>query len=147
MQHLILARHGHDNADRISSLGQQQMEALAERLETTLEGKSVLILSSTTSRAQESSIILSQRFNAPIEAFDVLWSESSHPENMDGALQLIDEHADKADVLLVVTHYEYVKDFPAHYGRNRLGVTFPSKLIDKGRAWVIDIEKKQIQCF
>jgi phosphohistidine phosphatase SixA len=147
METLILVRHGHDIDDRISALGTGEMNALCDRLAHTVQsGGSVLILSSVTQRAQDSADVLAKRFGAPVETFEVLWSENAHPENMAGALALIREHERRADILMVVTHHEYVKDFPAYYGREELGVTFPSKLIDKGRAWIISKTDKRIQC-
>lgn len=143
---LILVRHGHDANDRISETGRAQIQSLRERIASLVASKTVYILSSPTRRALDTADMLSDRLNAAIDLYDVLWSENDHPMNMEKALELIRAFEAKVDVLVVVTHYEYVKDFPAYYGRNVLGVTFPSKLIDKGRAWVIDVEKKQIQC-
>lgn len=145
MDTLIIARHGHDNGRYLSETGQAQISRLCDRLLPDMNG-SVLVLSSTTDRARESAEIIAKAFSAEIELHKVLWSENDHPMDLDGALAVIREREPRADVIVVVTHYEYVVDLPAHYATKVLGGSnFPRKLIDKGQAWVIDCDEKTIK--
>ncbi len=144
MKRLIIARHGHDIGGRLSTDGEGQISRLCDRLELDVNG-SMLVLSSVTDRARESAEAIAKRFSGEIELHKVLWSENNHPMDLDGALAVIRERENRADVILVVTHYEYVVDLPAHYGMQVLGSTFPRKLLDKGQAWVIDVAEKSIK--
>ena len=48
------------------------------------------------------------------------------------------------EVLIVVTHYEYVIDFPEYIGANMLDTSFRSYVIEKGEVWVSGCEAKTL---
>jgi phosphohistidine phosphatase SixA len=146
MRRLIIVRHGDYGEDyHLSQYGIEQITLLSTMLKATTNGESIAILSSVATRAVDSAKILGKAFGVPFEEHDVLWSENRHPENLQEALELVRSKKDCADVLVLVTHLEYVYLFPNHFGKEELGVTsFPRREIGKGTAWDIDCEAKTI---
>ncbi len=143
MKSLIVVRHGHYKADdHLSKRGTEQIRALHARLKERIGNASVCILSSTKDRASESAQILADLFGVSFTEHEVLWSEASHPMDSDAAIALIQEHADQADFLILVTHFEYTRWFPEDYGEDVLGANFRGQEIEKGDACHIDCEAK-----
>ncbi|MDD5043709.1 MAG: histidine phosphatase family protein [Patescibacteria group bacterium] len=143
MDKLIIVRHGdYDSGAHLSNLGCEQMKALAEKLKTVVNGSSVCILTSPIGRALESAEILNSVFNVGCEQHKVLWSESRHPEDFPVALDLVRSHKDRAEVLILVTHYEYAEGFPRYFAKEELDVQLRSESIQKGEALVIDCQQK-----
>ena len=147
MKRLIVVRHGEygDNGG-LNTNGQAQIDALADRLHRLIDRASVLILSSTAVRARESAKILAKAFGGGIiEDYEVLWSESRHPEDLPAALALVKSRQDLADVIILVTHLEYTELLPAYFCRMVLDIHRPSQSLRNGRAWVIDCELKTLE--
>lgn len=139
MKQLIVVRHGECGQDnRLNYRGYAQMVALAGKLKPFINGESVLIITSPTDRTRESARILGTAFGSEIEEYEVLWSENSHPEDFPGALELVRSQRDKADVLILVTHYEYTEGFPEFFAKEELEVKLHAREIKKGEALVID---------
>lgn len=145
MKQLIVVRHGqYGHDDRLNDRGRTQIGALADKLKSLMNGATVMILTSTVDRARESAEILSSAFGVGFEEHEILWSENSHPEDLPGTLELVRSRKDNADVLVLVTHYEYVKEFPSYFAREELGTSMHSGLIEKGEAWVLDCLQKTL---
>lgn len=138
MKQLIVVRHGQYGYDgRLNDCGRVQIGALADKLRSLINGVTVMILTSTVDRARESAEILGSAFGVGFEEHEILWSENSHPEDLPGTLELVRSRKDNADVLVLVTHYEYVEEFPSYFAREELGTSMHSRLIENGEAWVI----------
>lgn len=146
MQRLIIVRHGeYGGNDRLSEYGKEQITQLGEKLKATVNGGRVVILSSVAARAVDSAEILGKTFGVEFEQHDVLWSENRHRENLPKALELVRSKKDDADILVLVTHLEYVERFPSYFGEEELGnPSFPHREISKGTAWDIDCNQKTI---
>ena len=145
MEKLIVVRHGHyARDDKLSDRGRAEMAALAEKLKLHLDGLAVVILTSTADLARQSAEILGDFFVVDVEAHEVLWSEEIHPEDFAGALKLVKSFEHMADVLVLVTHYEYVERFPAYFAREEWKVSRESHLIGNGHAWVLDCSEKTL---
>lgn len=145
MKKLILVRHGEYGwNNQLTDYGRQQIASLSEQLKPHVNGASLLILSSVAPRASESAEILGSAFGVGTEEHDVLWSENQHREDLPAALELVRSKKDVAEVVMLVTHLEYVCDFPNYFGQHELGVSFQYQEISKGTAWVIDCEQKTI---
>lgn len=141
MQHLIIVRHGNYDAElKLSGSGRKQMEVMAGKLEPFHIGE-VRLISSTADRAVESAGVFGAAWDLRIRAYDVLWSQQSHPENLPEALKLIRANMD-ADTLVVVTHLEYTEELPPYFGKHELKTTFPRGNIEKGEAIVIGYVNK-----
>ena len=144
MKQLILVRHGDYFGNSLSGYGRNQIKLLASKLKPFINGHSVAILTSTAGRACESADILGSFFGVDYEQHEVLWSENRHRENFVEALNLVRLNKNKADTLILVTHYEYVQKFPRYFAEKEMNVHFSSRLIGKGEAWVIDCQQKKI---
>ncbi len=144
MRYLITARHGQDDGTNLTVGGRQRVAKLAEEIRALIGDARTLVLSSTTDRARQSSEILGAVLCAEFELHEVLWSQASHPEDFEKTLELVRNKKDRAEILVLVTHYEYVAGFPAYFARKELETTLRSRLIEKGQAWVIDCENKSI---
>lgn len=144
MQRLILIRHGvYGYDDRLNETGRQQMNEIAKKLQPTLNGGRVALLTSVAARARESADIIGKLIGVEPEEHDVLWSENRHRENLPKALELVRSKKDVVDVLILVTHLEYTERFPRYFAQEELGGgTFPHREVAKGEAWDIDCEQK-----
>lgn len=148
MNKLIIVRHGeYGPDDRLNSRGRAHIEKLSNNLKQLIGDETVLILSSIAVRAVESAEIIAAALGVEFEKFELLWSESMHPEDFPGAYKLIQERKEGADVLIVVTHLEYANYFPSHFARMEWG---SEKYIDieddveKGEAVIIDCIKQTL---
>ncbi|HOX41057.1 MAG TPA: hypothetical protein PK263_02590 [bacterium] len=147
MKTLVVARHGsYGDSGTLSALGKSQMDELASSLRAILAGQQVRFLSSTALRAKESTERLIEKCGAEIPAtfHELLWSESGHPENLPGALDLIKSECDGADVVVLVTHLEYAEQFPNFFCRKELGMPYRYTETEKGQAWVVDCEQRTL---
>ncbi len=140
MKILIVARHGEYVSDELDDRGKRQIADLVEKLSPIVGDREPLILSSTAGRAVESAEIIADHFNTSFDQHDVLWSENRHREDLPAALELVRLHQDETEVMILVTHLEYVERFPPYYGQEELEIYLDSKAILKGKAWVIDCE-------
>lgn len=150
MRHLIIVRHGdYGNDHHLDGLGRRQINNLAELLQGFTRDMHVRILTSTADRARESAEILLytlgvRALSITSKEHEILWSERSRPEDLAGTLALVQTQATSAEVLILVTHREYVESFPGYFLREVLGVDQPSRLIEKGEAWVIDCKAETL---
>jgi phosphohistidine phosphatase SixA len=137
---LLVVRHGDYNEGgmHLNSSGRDQIRRLAEKIIPIVNDKKVTILSSTASRAHESAAIIAEKIGCDFEQHEILWSENRHPENFSGTLELIQSYLDNTEVLIIITHYEYVEDFPSYFAKEQLKVDLDSYLIDKGSMWVLN---------
>ena len=148
---LVIVRHGnYGDDDRLDDRGRKQIENLSTILKSgeasSLISGNIVILSSTAPRAKDSAEILFRGLNCAsieLEHADILWSGNDAPTSMstEQVLQLIqrkaDQPADPADVIIVVTHLEYVRSLPS-----RVGIEF-YKTLDKGEMLVVDMATKK----
>ena len=145
METLIVVRHGDYNHNGLSNYGREQISSLSNKLKPFINNAPHLILSSTATRAIESAEIIAKIFNAPYEEHEILWSESRHPEDFPGTLELIRSRKHEIKVITLVTHYEYVESFPEYFAKKELDAKLYSHLIGKGEAWAIECNNKTIQ--
>ncbi len=145
MKHLIVARHGdYDSTLHLDDTGRGQMLGLYDQLKQYTDGQRVALLSSTAPRASESATVLAQLLGVDVQLFEVFWSDGNHAEDMSAAMEIIRKFA-AHDVVIVVTHLEYIQELPAYFGEQELKVQFLKKILSRGRAWVIDCEQKTMK--
>lgn len=151
MDKMIVVRHGHyDHRERLSEVGQGQIATLAERLAVHVDGgNSLTLLSSTAPRAMDSAEILAKKFGVSYERLDVLWTGNDamrigEEEDFKELMGIINGRHSKARVVIIVTHYEYVEDFPAFFGKTILNARLHGWVIDYGEAFVIDCGTKEM---
>ncbi len=144
---LLIVRHGAYNEDNmhdmhLSDAGKTQLNGLSKKIVAMVGDKKAAILSSTAHCAHESAAIIAERIGCDFEKHEILWSERDHPDNFPGTLDLIRPYLDDTDVLIMVTHYEYVEDFPRYFAKEQLQADIYSHLISKGMMWVLDWSEK-----
>lgn len=138
MDLLIIVRHGtYGPGGRLNDDGRRQMSDIAEKLETLVTNKRIIVLSSTADRAFEGAKIISGALSAPLEKHKILWSESCHPENFPGLLEMIRTRQNEADCFILITHLEYVTNFPRYFAKQEWGVEVPYMNVSKGEAVVL----------
>ncbi|MBI4457856.1 hypothetical protein HY633_02750 [Candidatus Uhrbacteria bacterium] len=127
MKILLVCRHGDYSSDggRLTDYGRIQIRNLADNLRTTcsLDGKRILLLTSTAPRAMDSAEVLKACLAIPfLEPWEFLWSDRDHRQNNGKVLSLIKKKADEADVLILMSHLEYCEDIPVEFARQVLNV-------------------------
>ncbi len=146
MKYLILVRHGeYDGCCHLTNNGRKQVKDLTKKLKRFIHhGSSLAILTSTAPRATESAEIIGSIFKTNYKQYELLWSEQFQPPDMKGTLKLVRSEEKHCDVLILVTHYEYVIDFPIFFANTVLKVEFRPIDIKKGEALIIDCQQKTI---
>jgi len=118
---------------------------LGNQLKSTLNGERVVLLTSSALRARESAEMLGNTIGCNFEAHDVLWSDSAHRKDLPGVMELIRSKRNDGDVLILVTHLEYIEYLPKYFSMEEFGEpVFPHMEILYGEAWDIDCDKKTI---
>lgn len=146
MSRLAIVRHGdYGRDDRLNERGRLQMQVLGTRLAQSFdtEREMALVLSSIAPRAVDSAEILAGILKAPIEQHEVLWSEASHPEDLEAAYKLVQSVRARADLLVVVTHYEYAEELPGFIGQRDLKKPYWESF-GKGEGVVLDFRSRNI---
>lgn len=153
MKRIVLIRHGEYGADdHLDERGRQQMHDLEKLLEPLAASWGRIgFLSSEADRAFESAVQLASGFRCWVEPVELLWSESSHPENLPALLELLNEGADEVDTYVLVTHYEYVSFFPGFFARQEWSRELDAnerqqvRLAVKGSALILDCIKQRVE--
>ena len=109
------------------------------------ENDRVILLTSPAQRAVESTKILEKIFGVGSEEHGVLWSDPKHDYDLNRAYSLIRKREDQAEVLVLVTHLEYVEHLPDFCSLKTMKKCLNSYEISKGQAFVIDCEKETLE--
>lgn len=149
MKVLIVARHGEYNEDsreeELTPRGRDQVRQMAASLADRLRGKSIVILTSPAQRAMDTTTEIVNGLGVPCTLdgpHDCLWSGGGDLDDDEAseAMKLVERVGATHEVVILSTHWEFMKDFPAVWGKSR-GLSIPSRLdAPRGRAWVIDAE-------
>ena len=141
MKHLVVVRHGYYGDRSLTEEGRQQIEGLGAILAERLKGSSIALLSSTATRAKETSEILARHFGGiAFEEHEFLHSGGSsfYGGQEHKALALVEERGQTHDVIVLSTHLEFIDDFPPLWGQ-KMGFSLPhGNEISKGTARFID---------
>lgn len=146
MKKLILVRHGqYDNSGHLTENGREQIKMLTGKLIGYIkDDMSVIVLASPAERTHESAEIIGKVFDVELEIHDDLLSDGlNHPMNLDRLYKHV-KSMDKADIIILVTHFDYVADFPNYFSKMEWGIRLPSTEIGKGEAWVVDCIQKTL---
>lgn len=114
---IILIRHGaYDDKKNLSSKGKEQYILLSEFLKLILEGN-INLISSPAPRAIQSAEVLGNNLKLKIDTYYQLWSDNNHPYDFDWFESLLKaRELEGCDTLIIVSHLEYVQDFPRKLG-------------------------------
>lgn len=119
MIQLFIVRHadysGGGPNPSLSNWGKEQSLKLAQEIKQVLVEGSVTIWSSSANRASETAEIIKQEMQlADMRIEDKLWSDNRHIHDFDWLQKQIENF--KGDVLIIVSHLEYVREFPSKIG-------------------------------
>jgi phosphohistidine phosphatase SixA len=153
MEHVFIVRHGDFDAKtrNLTDLGKKQISKIALLIKNLLGAKSSVIVTSTAPRALESSEIISgitkTHDYVPV---DFLWS---HPDDAPSGGYYHDQNPSKVmqilqplmyhDVVILVSHFEVVNQFPPYFMQELFGKKIPCPELKKGEAIHIDVLKKE----
>ncbi|MBP9803015.1 MAG: histidine phosphatase family protein [Candidatus Pacebacteria bacterium] len=113
---LFLVRHAdyEEGSDpHLSDTGRQQSLRLAEKIKAGFNGipENITIWSSSANRAKGTAEIIKQEMQlAKMVIEEKLWSDNRHPDDFNWLLEKL--KAFEGDVLIIVSHLEYVRYFP-----------------------------------
>lgn len=146
LQEIIIVRHA-DFSNAREEVAISQGEALADRLEPIIGPLSTIILTSTVKRAWLTAKPICRKFGIRhyTESDILRWLEDADRVKAPRALELIDEYAEKADALVVITHADYLKWLPEALAEKYLGIVFTGGDRGYAQGWVIDIKGKTIE--
>lgn len=119
---VVLMRHGaYGPDDRLSDTGKSQiirkMPLLSEIISNRTEG--VTLLTSSAPRATDSMEVIAEGLKLPYNVEEKLWSDYQHAHDFPWLIQTIEAEREKGtEVLLCVTHLEYVNYFPNRYAHH-----------------------------
>lgn len=127
MRILFLLRHAAYRSDeggdpRLSDQGKEEGSVLAKKIKAIVGDSkdAITIWSSSAKRAAETAEIIQQEIPlAELVIEEKLWSGGGHREDFHWLKQKL--NAFDGEILIVVSHLEYVRDFPVEigFGRNR----------------------------
>ena len=152
MRYLFIARHGEDCRKFLTDQGVKDVEALARSIHIDFDHASGKIISSSAMRTKRTAGVLHDRLGLPIPEFlDYLWTgdnKTKKPhfkrydrDSKDKLMEIIDEHSQGIDALIVVAHYEICEDLPKFIAQ-QYEIKYPSVPISKGHAVVFDLEER-----
>lgn len=153
LKNLFIVRHAlhfETHHKGINPDGIGQMKAFAHFVRSIIgENNNIKILSSNKLRCDHSAQVIEETLGIShrgIKYDDILYSSDVAKPQLKEALDLINQEAD--EVVIVVTHLEYTRDLPSHFGTHVLNTTtFPVCKLEKGEAWAINCELVEIQKF
>jgi phosphohistidine phosphatase SixA len=142
MKKLIIVRHGDCLNERLSDLGRRQITMLCGNLKAHVDGGSVAVFTSPAPRVLESAAMVAQAFKTKLEEWPKLYSDEQAPADLRWLMEMVRAKQDDVDVIILLTHFDYVGKFPGYFARETAGVEVHSWAVEKGGAWVIDCEKR-----
>lgn len=144
LQKLYIIRHGdYGMGGGLIESGQQQAEKMGGKLKERCEDP--LIIHSPVRRTLQHAETLAQILGCKIEESGILESSPKILTQPGKVLDLLREAEKKAPSIILVTHYEYCKEFPFYFGKHWLGVDhFPAyEGLVRGAGWEILCEEKE----
>jgi broad specificity phosphatase PhoE len=145
MKKLVVARVGEylTPTETLTDNGLRTFRALSEKLRDHVAGFGVLLMTSDAPRALACAQIIGSELGVGFEARREFFSDASNPPDLQRAHELIVEREKDVDVVVVVTHYDFIGQFPAHFA-NKKGFTARSWSVEKASALVLDLESHEL---
>lgn len=145
LQKLIIVRHGDYNVDLLTELGEKQIGWMSFKLSEETKGKKIFLASSVAPRAMLSSDILMKILRIPKSDYRPEQHLLSHrgvlkDDQIRVVLALIKEKSSEYEVIILVTHLEFITYLPNIWGSTksiRIGIFHDT---EKGDAVIIDTE-------
>ncbi len=155
MKHLFIARHGeYGDDDRIDENGIKQIDILGQEIKRIVDESSTYIITSVIARALDSSRILQAKLKSPLEEVPYISTiEDNGPtdiyefaeDNNRRMMKIILEKGNKADALIILTHYEITEAFQEYFLLTKFGQKQRISGIEKGQAVHFNLEERTYQ--
>lgn len=149
LKKLIVVRHGDYGGLGLTELGKRQIDALTRALSAILTGSKILLLSSTASRAKETSLILAAGLGGlKFDEYACLYAKDKDLSSaeVESVSKLIEENTEAYDVIILSTHMEFIDQFPTAWG-GKHGFQIPLRnRTPNGYARIIDVETGEVEC-
>jgi hypothetical protein len=145
MNKLIVARVGEYviPTEALTDLGVLEFRALSESIKTQVGGSSVLLLASDAKRACSCADIIAEVLGVGFETHREFFSDASNPPDLLGGYRLAKGRGKLADIVILVTHYDFVAQFPAYYAQVN-GFDAHSWPIEKATALMLNISTHEL---
>lgn len=116
---LFLVRHadysGGGPDPVLSEYGKEQSLELAQKIKQALQPGNITIWTSSANRAHETAQIIKQELQlVDMVVEEKLWSDNQHRQDFNWLKGKLDEF--NGEILIIVSHLEYVRQFPAKLG-------------------------------
>ena len=155
MKHLFIARHGeYGDDDRIDENGIKQIDILGQEIKRIVDESSTYIITSVIARALDSSRILQAKLKSPLEEVPYISTiEDNGPtdiyefaeDNNRRMMKIILEKGNKADALIILTHYEITEAFQEYFLLTKFGQKQRITGIEKRQAVHFNLEERTYQ--
>jgi phosphohistidine phosphatase SixA len=124
----------------LSSEGRSDILRLANYLAEHQAGRVVAVLSSPAKRSMQSAGIIGLKFGVRPKSYSILFSKSEADVNVPEVIKLIQPNIEKSEVVIIVTHYEYVQPLGEYLiEKNNILWRWPNYgSIKEGGALIID---------
>jgi len=143
MKRLILVRSGQIDPinGKLDRLGDELMNALAERFRLLVGKESILVFASPSAR-QSAEVLKEKISNARLEEYEIL--SESHGWDFSELLKLVRSRADSIETIIIVSHYDCINRFPVFFTKKEWGIPVHPEILSRGEARVMDCEKKML---
>ncbi|KKT43461.1 MAG: hypothetical protein UW32_C0001G0053 [Candidatus Wolfebacteria bacterium GW2011_GWE2_44_13] len=128
------------------SVGEKQAETLVERLAPIIGSVSPIVLTSPRESARKTAKSICKKFRVRwFSASDALWcTREELTSKAPQSLTLIEEHWDDSEIIIIITHANYMDWLPKAFAEKFLAVDLDGGDIGYTRGWVIDCVNKTI---
>ncbi|MFA7663170.1 MAG: histidine phosphatase family protein, partial [Patescibacteria group bacterium] len=150
MKTLIIVRHGEEEPNGIDLTvdGVKAIIALVQMIEDIVKNQKIMILSSDKDRAVETAMIIQRIIRKERPHFaetNILWTEDSKGEKLDDVLKLVLSYEKEYDVIIMVTHTDYVRDFPPFFAKKQLNKNLHPFNCMKGEGLILDCSEMTLK--
>lgn len=124
-KYVILMRHGHYDGSHLSTYGREGIEKAAQEILPIAKGiRELYIASSNVVRAIESAEIIAKVLKKEtVEKFGELYIADDDMTVADKQkLDKILEDHKSAGLIVLVTHFEVMRDYPSHFHQEQFGI-------------------------
>ncbi|MBA3732788.1 histidine phosphatase family protein [Patescibacteria group bacterium] len=148
LKKLIVVRHGKYAEKSLTAEGRRQVAELATALAIQLHQSSIALLSSTATRAKETSVILAAGLGGiTFEEHECLFSGGYNldSEQVEETFRLLEENGSTHDVVILSTHMEFIDQFPTIWGKKHGFQIQKSYDTPKGTARLVNVETGKVE--
>lgn len=139
MRQFIVVRVGEYSTKEktLTDRGRATIRLLAQELKRRVGELTVVLMSSDATRALASAAIIGEVLGVKVEAHCEFFSDELHEPNLRGGRKLVEVYEKCTDIVILVTHYDFVGRFPAYFASKR-GFAVRSWPVEKATALMVD---------